>query len=270
MSDKTEKVATFRDYFQEAKAREKSGTLREYMDRILLEESVRKTLDNLKEEGFSIMEGLIEVTPWRKTIKDFEKPDFTVSKEDILFQLYLLITEERGIIKKDFLRAVWDVLQMNPKVTALIFVWNNDDLPACALDPFILRKYIEKPEDRISLKAEEISKLELTIRDFYNSQFVDWSIPEDIAIGKETETTTLNLPDVLRRCLEQELKKLEEKRFIIPEKREAQGLVLKLDKEMILDKLINLLTKPGLTKNDFDDLESSLDKWLRKAKVADD
>lgn len=270
MQDKTEKIASFREYFQEAKAREKSVTLREYTDRLLFEDTVRKTLDNLKEEGFSIQEGLFQISPWRKKIEGFEKPDFIVFKEDILFYLYLLVNEDRFIIKRDYLRGLSDVIQCNPKVTALIAIWNFDNLPSCALDPFILRKYIETTENIISLENEKISNLEKTVRDFYNEQFVDWPIPEEIVIGKEVQAVPFNISDMLQQYFDEKLKSLGEKYFIIPEKKEAQRLVVKISRSRILDKLISLLSKPTLTRDDFTEFESFLDKELKKAKGDDD
>lgn len=269
MKEKTEKIAGFREFFQEAKAREKSTNLREYTDRLLFQDTVRKNLEKLKEEGFSIQEGLIQITPWRKKVEGFEKPDFIVSKEDIFFHLYLMVTEDMGFLKRDFLWGLFDVMQANPNVTALIPVWHFEDLPSCALDPFILRKYIERTEDNISLLDEKISGLKNTILNFYNYQFVDWSIPEEFVIG-EGEEVKFTVTDVLRQNLNQKLNELEDKAFRIREKREAQKSVLKVDRGRILNKLMDLLAKPTLDKADFDKLESFLDRELKKTKTEDD
>lgn len=269
MKDKTKKIAGFREYFQEAKAREKSTTLREYTDRLLFEDNVRKNLESLKEQGFSIQAGLVDVAPLKEK-KDFERPDFIVSNEDILFQLYLLVSVNRCIINRDFLRGLSDVIQSSPEVTAFIIVWNFDDLPSCVLDPFVLRKYIEDTEDKISLKSEKISNLNKTILDFYNNQFVDWLIPKDILIGKEEERLLINVTDVFRQGVLEKLRKLEKREFTITEKKAAQNLVLKLNINRIVDKLIELLSKTELTKDDFDAFEAFLDRELKRINKKDD
>lgn len=270
MGDKKNNTTSFRDYFYEAKVREKSSTLKEYSERLLFEETVRNKLNILKDEGFSIQEGLIQITPWRKKLIGFEKPDFLVIKEDILFQLYLLIKEDAGIVKKEFLLGLSDVMQTNLKVTALILVWNYDNLPSCALDSLILRKYIEKPEENIDLSDVVISNLEQTIRNFYNDQFIDWSIPDDFLIEKEGEVITLNLTDILKKSIDMEFQALGEIAFKIPEKKEAQKVVLKLNKERILNKMTNLLSKPKLSKDDFNDFEKFLGNELKKANTEND
>jgi hypothetical protein len=270
MNEKAQKVASFREYLEEVKAREKSATLREYTDRLLLQETVREALNALKYEGFAINEGLIRITARREKIESFEKPDFMVSKEDILFQLYLVPNEERGIVKRDFLRGLFDVIQADPKITALVVVWNLDDLSSCALDAFILRKYVEMPEDNINLRNEKISALNACIKDFYEAQFVDWSIPEALPIVKEGEKVLFTGKDLLRRCLDEEFRKLHETSFKILEKKEAKEAVLKVDRGKILDRLAEFLAKPELGKDDFDKFESFLDRALKRTKVEDD
>jgi hypothetical protein len=270
MNEKTQKVASFREYLQELNAREKSATLREYTDRLLFQDTVREALDRLKDEGFIIYEGLIRIAARREKIEVFKKPDFTVSKEDILFQLYLVPNEERGMIERDFLRGLFDVIQTDPKITALIAVWNFEDLPSCALDAFIFRKYIEIQEDRISLRNERISGLGSCIKDFYDAQFVDWSIPEGLVIVKEGEKVPFTIKDLLSRCLDEELHELQETSFKILEKKEAKEAVLKVDKDKILDRLAEFLAKPELGRDDFDKFESFLDRALKRTKVEDD
>ncbi len=262
MKDKTEKIASFKDYFREVRAREKSATLKEYSERLLFEDKVRRALENLKKQEFSIQAGLIDVTPIEEK-KDFERPDFIVSKEDILFQLYYQLNVDRGVINRDFLRRLSDVIQSNPKVTAFIIVWNFDDLPSCVLDPFVLRKYIEETEDKISLKSEEIYDLNKTILDFYNKQFVDWPIPKDILTGEE-ERLTINVVDVFRQSIVEELKKLEKREFTIPEKKASQNLMRKLNINMIMNNLIDLLSKTKLTMDDFEAFEALLDRELKR------
>jgi hypothetical protein len=270
MNDKAQEVASFREYLQEVKAREKSTTLREYTDRLLFQETVREVLNGLKDEGFFINEGLIRITVEHGKIEGFEKPDFMVSKDDILFQLYLVTSNEKGIIKNDFLRGLFDVIQTDPKITAVVVVWNLDDLPSCALDAFILRNYIEKPENNIDLRNEGISPLDACIRDFYEAQFVDWSIPEELVIGKEGEQLSFTIRDVLRRYLDEEFNKLKDISFRVPEKKEAKESVLKVDKGKILDRLTELLAKPGLSRDDLEKLESFLDRALKRIKAEDD
>ncbi|MBW1928889.1 MAG: hypothetical protein JRH08_12140 [Deltaproteobacteria bacterium] len=231
---------------------------------------MREALDGLKDEGFVIHEGLIRITAGREKIEGFEKPDFVVTREDILFQLYLVPDEERGIVKRDFLRGLFDVIQAEPKITAVVAIWNLDDLPSCAVDAFILRKYMEIPANNIDLRNERISALDICIKDFYDAQFVDWSIPEDLIIGKEGEQVSFTVKDVLRRNLDEEFSKLQERSFRIPEKKEAKKSVLKIDKGKILDRLTELLSKPELSKNDFDKLDSFLDREMKRIKADDD
>jgi hypothetical protein len=270
MNDKAQKVASFREYLQEVKAREKSATLREYTHRLLLQETVREALNALKDEGFAINEGLIRITAHREKIENFEKPDFMVSKEDILFQLYLVPNEERGIVKRNFLRGLSDVIQTDPKITALVAVWNFNDLPSCALDAFILRKYVEMPEGDVNLRNEKISAQTACIKEFYEAQFVDWSIPEALPIVKEGEKPSFTVKDLLRRCLGEEFRKLQETSFRILEKKEAKETVFKVDKDKILDRLAEFLAKPELGRDDFDKFESFLDRVLKRTKVEDD
>lgn len=134
----------------------------------------------------------------------------------------------------------------------------------------MLRKYIEETEDKISLKSEKISNLNKTILDFYNNQFVDWLIPKDILIGKEEERLLINVTDVFRQCVLEKLKKLEKREFTIPEKKAAQNLVLKLNINRIVDKLIELLSKTELTMDDFDAFEAFLDRELKRINKKDD
>jgi len=270
MGDKPEKIAGFREYLQETKAREKSKTLREYSERLLFEDRVRKTLEDLKGEGFLTQEGLVQITPWQKKLEGYEKPDFIVSKEDIVFQLYLLVDEKRAIIRRTFLRGLSDVLQANPRVTALIVVWNFEDLPSCALDSFILRKYMEKTDEQLDLSNEDISQLEVTIRDFYNDQFVAWLLPEDALIETEEETDVVNVTDMLQQRLIDAFREFERRRFTRPDKKEAQECILKMDKDRLLKKLTSLLTKSDLDKADFDELKSFLNRELKRVKSKDD
>ena len=270
MNDKTQNSASFKEYLQEVKAREKSATLREYTDRLLFQETVREILDGLKDEGFAIHEGLIRITAAHEKIEGFEKPDFVVTREDILFQLYLVLDEERGIVKREFLRGLFDVIQAEPKITAIVVIWNFDGLPSCAVDAFILRKYFERPENNIDLRNEKISALDICIKDFYDAQFVDWSIPEDIIIGKKGEQVSITVKDVLRRYLDEEFSKLQERSFRVQEKKEAKESVLKVDKGKIMDRLTELLSKPKLSKDDFDKLESFLNRELKRFKGEDD
>jgi hypothetical protein len=265
MDDKIEKAASFKEYFEEVKAREKSSTVREFTDRLLFQESVREALDKLKEEGFFIHEGLIPITAGRH-VKVFEKPDLIVSKEDILFQLYLLINEQLSFIKNEFLRGLYHVIQADPKVTAVVVVWNSDELPSCAFDAFILKKYIEVPEENIDLRSEKIITLNKCIKDFYDNQFVDWLVPEDLVIGKEGDEASLLVKDVLRRFLDEEYEKLEDKSFKIPEKKDARRSVLKANREQILNKMMDLLSKPQLGRADFDKFESFLERELKGIK----
>ena len=270
MNEKAPKAASFREYLQEVKAREKSATLREYTDRLLFQENVREALNALKDEGYAISEGLIRITARREKIESFEKPDFIVTKEDILFQLYLVPNEERGVVKRDFLRGLFDVIQTDPKITALVVVWDFADLSSCVLDAFILRKYVEMPQDNIDLRNEKFSMLKACIKDFYEAQFVDWSIPEGLPIVKEGEKVSFTVKDLLRRCLDDEFRKLQETSFKILEKKEAKEAVLKVDKDKVLDRLAEFLAKPELGKDDFDNFESFLDRTLKRIKVEDD
>ncbi len=270
MTDKSEQVTSFREYLQEVKAREKSATLREYTSRILFQEIVRDALDGLIEEGFLIREGLITISADREKIEGFEKPDFLVAKEDILFQLYLIPNEERGIIKRNFFRGIFDVIQADPKITALVVIWDYDELPSCALDAFIMRKYLEIQENNINLGNEKISGMNECIKDFYNSQFVDWSIPDDFMIEREGEEISFALKDVLRRYLVKESNKLRDRSLKVLEKKKAKESVLKIDMNKILDKLTELLAKPELVADDRDKLESFLNRILKKTKSKDD
>jgi len=270
INDKSQKIASFKEYLQEVKAREKSATLKEYTDRLFFQDTVREVLNGLKDEGFVINEGLIRITAEHGKIEGFEKPDFIVSKEDILFQLYLLKDEELGILKRDFLRSLFDIIQTDPKLTSLIVVWNIDDQPSCALDAFILRKYMEIPDSNVDLRNERISALDACIRDFYEAQFVDWSIPDDIVIGKEGEEISLTVKDALKQYLDEEFDKFRNRSFRVPEKKEAKESVLKVDKGKIFDRLSELLAKPGLSKNDFDKLESFIERTLKRTKTEDD
>ena len=131
MKKKTEKIISFREYLQETRAREKSASLKEYTDILLFGDKVRNVLETLKDEGFSIYEGVLDTTQVDES-KEFERSDFTVSKEDISFLLYLLFDSLKGQVHKDFLRGLFDVLQTNPKIAAIIIVWNFEELPSCA------------------------------------------------------------------------------------------------------------------------------------------
>jgi len=270
MNDKGQEVVSFREYLQEVKAREKSATLREYTDRLLFQETVREALNRLKDEGFVINEGLIRIAAEHAKIEGFEKPDFMVSKEEILFELYLLTNKEKVIIKKDFLQGLFNVIQADPKITAVVAVWNLEDLPSCALDAYILRNYVEKQGENIDLRNERISSLDACIRDFYEAQFVDWSIPDELFIGEEGEQVSFAVKDVLRRYLDEEFTKLKDISFRVPEKREAKESILKVDKGKILERLMELLTKSELSKDDFDKLEWFLDRALKRIKPEND
>jgi len=270
MNNEKDKHINLKDYLQEVKAREKSPTLKEFADRFLFEDRVRKALQNLRKDGYFVQEGLVQITRLQETVKSFETPDFVVSKEDILFQLYLLIGENKGIIKKEVLRGLSDVIQNNPKLTALIIVWNLDGLPSCALDSFNLRKYVEKLDDNIDLNSEDIGNLEETICRFYNDQFIDWKIPDDFMSKEEVEEVAFNLSGVIERSIDEEFQKWKETSLKIPEKIEAQKTILKLDKKKVLDKLIMLLSKSKLASTDFEDFELFLDKELKKVRAKDD
>jgi hypothetical protein len=270
VKDKTEKHATFRDYLHEVRARDKSTTIKEYTDRLLFQDKVREALEDLKDDGFSIQEGLVQVTPWRSKLRGFDRPDLVVSKEDVLFYLYLLISGSVADIERDFLRGLFEVIQDNVKVTAVVVIWNFDNLPSCVLDAFCLRKYIEEQEQTVTLEKENIGALTSVIRDFYDDQFVDWSIPEDLVIVEQGEEVALDLTRVLKEKLIQGLKKLEEKRFTVAEKKRAQKTVLEVDTDRILNKLLGFLSKPSLTKDDFDEMVSFLNRELRRVRAKDD
>jgi len=267
MNDKSKKVASFREYLEEVKAREKSATMKEYADRLLFQEKVREALNLLKDKGFAINEGIIRITAGLEKIENFEKPDFMASKEDILFQLYLVPNEKQGIIKRDFLRHLSDVIQTDPKITALVATWDFDDLPSCALDAYILRRYVGIPDGNIDLRNENISPLNACIQDFYDEQFVDWSIPESLPIVKERGKVSISVKDLLKRCLDEEFGRLQETSLRILEKKEAKESVLKIDKAKILIGLEELLAKPELGGSDFDKFISFLDKALKRTKV---
>jgi hypothetical protein len=122
------------------------------------------------------------------------------------------------------------------------------------------------PEDNINLGNEKILSLNACIKDFYEAQFVEWSIPEALPIMKEGEKVLFTVKDLLRRCLDEEFRKLHETSFRILEKKEAKEAVLKVDKDKILGRLTEFLAKPELGREDFEEFESFLDRALKRTK----
>ncbi|MBA7625345.1 hypothetical protein ES703_32774 [subsurface metagenome] len=245
-------------FLSQVKVFDKTISLEEFKNRQLALEESRNLLSSLIEEDFIIEEGSMEIMPLIEKKIEYEIPDFIVQKEDIRFLVFIETERERYIID----REKWYRISINfdeKPITAIILSWFKKDMNSCALDQFSRRKYLEIKDEEISFENEAFSPLCDCIKEFYNIQFVDWKISEDLTKLIVSQERVL-IKDLLSEKFMFYLKQLKETNFRIKEKIKAQSLINKKDFEDILNFLYKFLAKKKIERLD----NKEIDKFITR------
>lgn len=248
-------------FLDQVKAFDRTISLKEFKNRQLALDKARTLLSSLIDEGFIVEEGLIEIFPSteeKEEIFNRELPDFIIQKEDIRFLVFIEIEKENYVIDQDR----WNRISINfddKAITSIVLSWAKKDMNSCALDLFSRKKYLEVRDKEINFENESFSILSNCIKEFYEMQFVDWKISEDLSklIPPEKRIYSKKL---LSENFRTYFNKLKETEYRIEEKVKAQSLINQMDFENILNFIFKFLAKEKIDLSD----SRNIDEFIKK------
>lgn len=252
----------FSHFLDEMKVHNSTISLKEFKDKLKALDKVRLSLLNLQKEGFIIEEGTTEIYSISENKEKeliYEIPDFIVYKEDVKFMVFLEINKDIYTLDRDRWKKISANLIKDPTITAVTLCWTKIDLNSCCLDSFSIKKYLEGNQNEINFEQESFNILPEKIREFYNIQFVDWKISEDLTKLIDSQER-VSIKDLLSEKFMFYLKQLKETNFRIKEKIKAQSLINKKDFEDILNFLHKFLAKKKIERLD----NKEIDKFITR------
>ena len=245
---------TFDRYLTESIAGKSSKTLDELRDKLFCIRRLKELFPEL--EGFIIEEGVPD-TEEREPIFF----DFIIRKEEVEFGIFIEVTQEQPKIESERISALIRKLNMDPLLSAIIIVWNDETLSSCALDGFGLQKYFGVKEGITSLDTEKIDRFVEIVNDFYNQQFVDWQMLEDSMFPDTLDIPEARFLEIITNCLHRELEaQITSKTFRLKEKEEAKSKIVEDDIEKTILFLKRVFSKEKISEAD---LKTIIDFYTR-------
>ena len=231
-------------YLSESIAEKSSETLNELRDKLFCIRRLKELFPEL--EGFIIEEGVPDT--------EEQEPiffDFTIRKEEVEFGIFIEVTQEQPKIEAERISALIRKLNLDPLLSAVIIVWNDEKLSSCALDGFGLQKYFGVTKGITSLETENIGRFVEIVNDFYNQQFIDWPDLEHSRFLDTLEIPEARFLEIISDCLLRELEdQITSKTFRIKEKEDAKNRISQDEIEKIMLFLRRVFSKEKISDAD--------------------
>jgi hypothetical protein len=141
-------------------------------------------------------------------------------------------------------------------LSAVVIVWNDDQLTSCALDAFELQRYLAVTGDTASLETEHRGDFADVVRGFYDQQFVEWPVLDRSMIPDTSEIAETQFWKTIEECLHREFEaQVASKPFRLKEKQAAKADIGVDCVERIITFLKPVISKEKITKADRKDAE---------------
>jgi hypothetical protein len=259
MGNPPPKPDLIKEYLDRVRARDRSTTLEEYSSRLIHLSTIKGLLSSLLSEGFIVEEGptLLRSTGEPEPRVMLHLPDFVVTREDVVFYLYLSMGPHLRM-GLPLGRALSDTLRSNPNLSAVVLAWPDGEYTSVVIDSFSIRNCLERA-DPVDLSLESAAPLLQAIRDFFTHQFVDWKLPEDVRVLR-LGGGGAPLSEIFSNNLLESFRTEMSRAFGIREKTEAQESITLQDIEQIASKALNFIRAERVTRESFAEIDSLLER----------
>lgn len=235
---------TLEKYLTESFTGESAESLDELRDKLFCIRRLNEIFSEL--EGFIIEEGVPDT--------EEQEPiyfNFTIRKEEIKFGIFIEVTQKPPKIEAERISALIKKLNLDPLLSAIIIVWNDEMLSSCALDGFGLQKYFGVKKGIISFETEKIDRFLEVVNDFYDQQFVEWPTLDNSMFSKTIDIPEVRFLEIITNCLHKEFEaQVSSKTFRLKEKEDAKSKIGEDDIEKT-----NLLLKRVLSKEKISEVD---------------
>lgn len=216
-------------YLVELRAREKSDTLGEMIQRLIAERGVRKILESLREEGFILTEEFFipseSLEEDKRKLIEQKRFDFMVKKEDIEIGIFLKYSKEGDfVLTYNEIEQYYKLFQLYQDVHAIILVWIYENSPSLLLDldyVYQLRNLL-KTEKKKEFNVEDLKTLQEALQELFKIELPDWKISK---YERESELEELNVQSIFNTALEKMIKMEKDKRYRLGEKIKAVNAI---------------------------------------------